>query len=76
MYCVICDVTLLFVFLIQLLQIYWTSKVRDQRFTRQFLENIKLLVKWNISIIKAIHFVSFVPMKIETTVSAFNKTRL
>ena len=39
--------------------VYWTNKVRDQTFTMQFLENIELLVK-NISIIKVIHFVSFV----------------
>ena len=56
--------------------LYWTNKVRDQTFNARCLEDFELRVKWIISIIKVIQFVSFVHLRIETIVFAFNKTRL
>ena len=56
--------------------LYWTNKVRDQTVNARFLKDFDLLVKLNIYIIKVIYFVSFVHLRIETIVFAFNKTRL
>ena len=50
--------------------VYWTNKVRDQTFNAQFLQDFELLVKRNSSIIKVLHFASFVHLKIETIVFA------
>ena len=56
--------------------LYWTNKVSDQTFDAQFLQDFEMLVKLDISVFKVIHFVSFVHLRIEIIVFAFNKTML
>ena len=51
----------------------YTGHIKDQTFNLQFIEYFELLIKYNISIIKVLHLVSFVGLNIGPVV--FPSTR-